>query len=350
MTKPTIFISHITEEAEIANRLKEFVERKFLRTVDVFASSHEQSIRLGDEWFKAIKDSISKCELMIVVCSEISVARPWINFESGAGWVRGIPVIPLCHSGLAPGRLPVPLSSLQAGMLNEQSDLQKLFGRIASVARIDSPLADDEQFFAQVKAFEADVHANSLLKDSTFIANLLHRQVDLLKYCVFASTKDYEFFNGFDLSSAKLEDFEFTFNDVHRLFNMVLLSLSPTQKVFHVVQSTVQRIAETIRFILSNRHVEIAPDLEEMLNEFLYAMPLVDNWYDSVAMLDRQPEGENKIREVMVKMIQEEPLPATRKPSNLINAFIDYYNGLLFYKAWLVEYRRTIGRLTGNVI
>src|SRR5450759_1181141 len=127
MTKPTIFISHITEEAEIANRLKDFVEQKFLRSVDVFASSHEQSIRLGDEWFMAIKDSISKCELMIVVCSPISVARPWINFESGAGWVRGIPVIPLCHSGLTPGRLTVPLNSLQAGMLNERSDLQKLF-------------------------------------------------------------------------------------------------------------------------------------------------------------------------------------------------------------------------------
>ena len=79
-------------------------------------------------------------------------------------------------------------------------------------------------------------------------------------------------------------------------------------------------------------------------------MPLVDNWYDTVAMLDRQPEGQSNIRESMVKMIKEEPLPATRKPSNLINAFIDYYNGLLFYKAWLVEYQRTIGRLTGNAI
>ncbi len=60
MTKKKIFISHITEEAEIANRLKDFVEEKFLRSVEVFASSHEQSLRLGDEWLNAIKSSLSE--------------------------------------------------------------------------------------------------------------------------------------------------------------------------------------------------------------------------------------------------------------------------------------------------
>lgn len=350
MTKPTIFISHITEEAEIANRLKAFVERRFLRTVEVFASSNEQSIRLGDEWLKAIKDSISRCELMIVVCSPISVVRPWINFESGSGWVRGVPVIPLCHSGLTPGRLPVPLNSLQAGMLNEKADIQKLFDRIAEIADVDSPQAEDEQFFAQVTAFEADVHANSLLKDSTFIANLLQRQVGLLEYCIYASTQDYEFFNGFDVSKARLNELQFTFNDIHRLFNMSFLSLSPRQKVFHVIQTTVQKIGETIRFILSNSHVEIAPELKEQLYEFLYALPLVDIWYDTILTVDQQPSDANNIRECMVKMIKEEPLPATKKPSNMINAFIDYYTGLMFYKSWLLEYRVVIARLTGSSV
>jgi hypothetical protein len=37
-------------------------------------------------------------------------------------------------------------------------------------------------------------------------------------------------------------------------------------------------------------------------------------------------------------MIKEEPLPPTRKFSNVINSFIDYYESLLFYQAWVSEY------------
>ncbi len=232
-------------------------------------------------------------------------------------------------------------------MLNSKLDLQKVFDRIAGLSDIDAPSAEDESFFTQVGAFEADIHANSLLKDSTFITNLMHRQVGLLKYCIYASTRDYEFLNGFDLANSRLEEHEFTFNDIHRLFNIAFVSMAPRQKVFQVLQATVQRLGETIRFILSNSHLEIAPELKDRLNEFLYASPLVDSWCDAILMLDQQPVAENSIRDVMIKMIKEEPLPPTPKFSNLINVFIDYYNGLVFYKAWLVEYRDIVDRLMG---
>lgn len=345
MKKLTVFISHISEESEIANLIKEFVEHKFLRMIDVFVSSNEQSVRLGDDWFESIKESISKCQLMIVICSPVSVARPWINFEAGAGWVRKIPVVPLCHSGITPGRLPIPLSSLQAGMINERSDLQKLFDRLAKLAEITSPSAEDKHFFASIAAFETDTRANSLLKDSTFIANILRRQVELLKYCIVASTKDYNFLENFDLSNARIEDLEFTFNDVHRLYNVVLLWVSPTQKIFRFLQVTVQRIAETIRFIFSNKHVDIAPELEEKLNEFLYALPLIDNWYDSLSMFD-QGSSQKETREMLIKMVQDEPLPATRRNGNAINVFINYYDSLVIYKTWLTQYVAIIDRLT----
>ena len=67
MDKPTIFISHITEEKEIAIALKEFIEKKFLKTVDVFVSSHEESIKLGDDWLNNIKKSMKDCKLTIVI-------------------------------------------------------------------------------------------------------------------------------------------------------------------------------------------------------------------------------------------------------------------------------------------
>ena len=69
MSKPTIFISHINEEKEIALILRDFLERKFLKTMNVFASSHEESIKLGDEWFEAIKESLNNSSLSLILCS-----------------------------------------------------------------------------------------------------------------------------------------------------------------------------------------------------------------------------------------------------------------------------------------
>jgi len=73
MAKPTIFISHINEEKETALILRDFIEKKFLNTINVFASSHEKSIKLGDEWFEAIKESLNNCCLLLIICSPISV-------------------------------------------------------------------------------------------------------------------------------------------------------------------------------------------------------------------------------------------------------------------------------------
>ncbi|TNZ55088.1 hypothetical protein CGK45_23850, partial [Vibrio parahaemolyticus] len=151
MLKPKIFISHITEEAELAKELKEFIEKRFLKSVDVFASSHEDSIKLGDDWMRSIKTSLNDSKLVMILCSPISIARPWINFEAGAGWLKGVPVIPLCHSGLTPGKLPVPMNSFQGGMLSDDKSIEQLFSRIAELLELDPPDHKDEKFFAVTK-------------------------------------------------------------------------------------------------------------------------------------------------------------------------------------------------------
>jgi hypothetical protein len=45
-------------------------------------------------------------------------------------------------------------------------------------------------------------------------------------------------------------------------------------------------------------------------------------------------------------MIKEEPLPAKRKGGNIIDIFVAYYENLLFYKKWIIEYKTAIERLT----
>ena len=348
MAKPIAFISHITEEGEVARHLKELIERRFLRSVEVFASSHEESIRLGDEWLAAIKTSLTRCGLMVVICSPVSIARPWINFEAGAGWVRGIPVVPMCHSGQTPGKLPVPLNALQGGLVGNRADIQKLFGRLAALADIDAPVVDDQEFFERIHNFETDARENLLVQDSQFIATLLHRHVELLEFGIYASTGNYDYLKTIDFSTSRLENYNFTFHDVDNLFNLFVFNPFINTKVYQAIQAIVLRIADNIRFILSNNHLRIAPELEELFKDFLYALEFVDKWADMIALIDRAAGGDTSTRDFVIEMIKEEPLPPEhRRTSNLINAAIDYYEGLVFYKKWIITYKDSIARLTG---
>ena len=56
MDKPIVFISHITEEAELALKLKELIESSFLEMIEVFVSSDETSISAGSRWLDNITE------------------------------------------------------------------------------------------------------------------------------------------------------------------------------------------------------------------------------------------------------------------------------------------------------
>lgn len=154
MDKPLLFISHIAEEKDVALALKSLVEETFLGMIEIFVSSDESSVPLGQKWLEAITSSLKRCVVEIVIASPTSVKRPWINFEAGAGWVRDIPVIPLCHSGMTPGALPVPLNLLQAATATEVSQLKLVFPVLATALGSTSPTPDFASFIKTVKEFE----------------------------------------------------------------------------------------------------------------------------------------------------------------------------------------------------
>lgn len=128
-----IFISHISEEAEAAARLKHALERDFLGMLDVFVSSDTESIAAGEQWLSSIDAALREAAMLLILCSPESVTRPWINFEAGAAWMRQIPLVPVCHAGLVPHGLPMPLSLRQGVGISDPSGLQRLYGRVAEV-------------------------------------------------------------------------------------------------------------------------------------------------------------------------------------------------------------------------
>ncbi len=106
-----VFVSHISEEATEAKAIKLFLEGH-LPGVEVFVSAAD--IHFGDQWLKVIDEAMENAKIILALCSPGSVRRPWVNFESGSGWARRLPVIPLCYKGLKKDQLPDPLGIFQA--------------------------------------------------------------------------------------------------------------------------------------------------------------------------------------------------------------------------------------------
>lgn len=76
MNKPIVFISHITEEKELAIELKRLIEESFLGMLEVFVSSDEDSIASGSRWLDNITEALKNCVIELILCSPESVKRP----------------------------------------------------------------------------------------------------------------------------------------------------------------------------------------------------------------------------------------------------------------------------------
>ena len=137
--KIKVFLSHIHEEEDVAQYLKDQIERCFLETIDVFVAGDYRSIEAGADWFNRIVEGIKDSQVVFVLVSSESASRPFINFEAGGAWLSDKKVIPLCHKGMIPGSLPEPMRRLQAIDLSQPDDVKRLFSRLAETANIGIP-------------------------------------------------------------------------------------------------------------------------------------------------------------------------------------------------------------------
>jgi hypothetical protein len=154
MANKKVFISHISAESELAQRLKQRLENDFLGLIDIFVSSDHKTIKAGTKWLDEVDKALKSADLQIILCSKESVGRPWVNFEAGAVWLRGISVIPVCHSGMKPTDLPVPLSMLQAVESSQPEGLQQLYDAIAAKLKVRVPAVDFTSIARDLQEFE----------------------------------------------------------------------------------------------------------------------------------------------------------------------------------------------------
>ncbi len=159
MSKPIVFFSHLAEEAEVAIAFKKIMEHAFLGLFDIFVSSDSGSLAMGDKWLETIVVNLKACSVEVVLCSPKSVQRPWINFEAGAGWIRDIPVIPICHAGIKPSDLPIPLKLLHAASATDVKDLNAILPVLATaIGAARTPSVDFAEFISVADAFDKRVN------------------------------------------------------------------------------------------------------------------------------------------------------------------------------------------------
>ena len=156
MPKFNIFLSHITVESVLADALRKHLIHDFIGLVDVFESSDRYSIPAGAKWLGEVTQALQRANIHLILCSQEAIGRPWIQFEAGAAHLRGIPIIPICHSGLTAAHLPVPLSESEAVQVSDPDDLKNLYQQIAAALQSDIPYIDFQGLAKEMASIEAE--------------------------------------------------------------------------------------------------------------------------------------------------------------------------------------------------
>ncbi len=112
----------------------------------------------------------------LVICSPDSISRARINFEVGATSVCGVTVLPICHSGLLPAQLPVPLSEYESIEASDEDGLRSLYEVVAKKLGSDVPRVDFGSLSSSIVQIDRDfqnqrstLSSPHLLRDTTEI-------------------------------------------------------------------------------------------------------------------------------------------------------------------------------------
>jgi hypothetical protein len=113
-----IFISYVHEDEEVARMLQWLI---FDCTgISPFLSNDRWHVMAGEVWLNKITAALEEADVVVLMLSQRSVGRPWVNFEAGAAWLAKKPIIPCCYGNLSKDHLPHPYSAIQAVNLRKE--------------------------------------------------------------------------------------------------------------------------------------------------------------------------------------------------------------------------------------
>lgn len=174
MQKPKVFISHIKEEKVLAEAIKEKIQSDFIGMIDVFVSSDQVSISVGNKWLEEVDSALKDAQVELILCSQDSVGRPWINFEAGAGWIKRIPIIPICHTNMRLVDLPIPLNMLQGIVASDANGWEKVYNLLSEKLGSQTPKLEFSNLIQNISEFENEYGLVREVRESVLsLVNLL---------------------------------------------------------------------------------------------------------------------------------------------------------------------------------
>lgn len=151
-TRPLVFISHVHQDGDAALALQKWLDDRFDGGLRFFNTSDRHALQLGSKWLEGIESALSSATALLAMLTPAGLQSPWVNFETGAAWLRGALVVPCCVSPIRKSAVPPPYSHLQGIDLLDPLDVGRLVESLADILRRRAPAHDADAFVADLRA------------------------------------------------------------------------------------------------------------------------------------------------------------------------------------------------------
>jgi len=135
-----IFISHSTQDSELARRLAELFRTAMHLSKSEIRCTSVDGYRLpvGAHTDKQLRREVLDTPILVGLISHQSFESAYVLFELGARWGKGAFMAPVLAHGVPPSILKGPLSALNALSCDSASQIHQLVDNIAE--KLDTPL------------------------------------------------------------------------------------------------------------------------------------------------------------------------------------------------------------------
>lgn len=244
------FISHYTEDRDIAEVLSTLLKKITLNQIECWFSSDTSELggfKPGDIWFNKILEKIISSKALVVIITPDSVNRPWLYYESGmAQSLDSCEVMPICV-GIKPDTIPNPLKMYQCYQISDYISLKEFTSKLVSRFQIPfdeemaKPFMKKSAIEIAKKKFKSQNSENNL--DTKDLLNDLKNHID---------NRFLSFFNG----KESFLDNDNTENNRLSYYITVIIKFSDYLKEHYIEireGNTFQDITNQIFFLLESK-------------------------------------------------------------------------------------------------
>ena len=146
----TIFISHSSQDAELAGKLAKLFQLSFSLPPNEIRCTSVDGYRLpvGTDTDQRLRREVKESKLFLAVITPTSIRSSYVLFELGGRWCTELPMFPVLGRGATSSSLEGPLGGINAlnlqrrtGVLQLLEDMAKALGlAMASASSIDDPI------------------------------------------------------------------------------------------------------------------------------------------------------------------------------------------------------------------